>query len=678
MTGKNDTILIFSQESGIRALFPGMNGAQTDYRSAQEIFNPIQNVHAITAVIINKYPGDRLELESGIDFLHQKMPYSPIIVIGSPEHDVSEKKPGIIHFIDSELVTEKAFPQLFKNILLTTETVNKFQIVFDGSPDVIFIIDAQNRRILASNAVVKSVLGYGPEEVTGRDYIEFLPKFNLNGSNTDDYSVFYGGVIETPGMIRKDGTLCPMDITWNIVNWQGVMAIFATMRNITERKNSEKTISFMAYHDPLTGLPNRARLWEYIEAIIRKPVNTLIGFTILFMDVDRFKTINDTLGHNRGDDLLKQIAVRLKMVVRSEDIVSRIGGDEFVIVLSGVSTDKNARYVAEKVLKSMSRPFRIADRDIYITTSIGISFYPHDANETSNILRNADLAMYLAKDLGRNNYQFYTDELNLRARIRLDAENDLRKAIEKNEFFLVYQPVVDPDTNRIISVEALIRWNHPEHGVRSPSIFIPLAEEIGLIDRLGSWSLYEACRQNMKWRGQGLPPISVAVNVSGRHFRETQFVDTVFEILKETGLNPRDLEIELTESILLDESEENIGKMKRLHDAGITISIDDFGTGYSSLSYLKRFPIDVLKIDRTFVNEIGNGPDGESIVKAIVSLADSLGLKIIAEGIETANQLEFLSGLKCKRIQGFFFYRPVSADEIAELLALPGVKESTT
>jgi diguanylate cyclase (GGDEF)-like protein/PAS domain S-box-containing protein len=439
-------------------------------------------------------------------------------------------------------------------------------------------------------------------------------------------------------------------------------------RDITEQKQVEEKIRHMAHHDALTQLPNRVLLHDRIGQAIAKAQRSREALALLFIDLDRFKTVNDSLGHHVGDRLLKSVAARLEACTRGSDTIARIGGDEFVVLLSDLDEPENARHVAQKVLDALSAPVEIDGHELRVTPSIGICAYPHDGHDVEALMRNADTAMYHAKQMGRNNYQFFTQAMNDAAQERLLLENDLRHAVERGEFVLHYQPQVDLRTGGIIGFEALVRWQHPQRGLVAPSHFIGAAEETGLIGQIGEWVLREACSQARAWHDAGHAGLQVAVNCSAQQFQREGFVETVGRVLRETRLASPRLDLEITESVIIHHSEEVIARFESLDDMGVRISIDDFGTGYSSLSYLKRFAIHQLKIDQSFVRDISSDPDDAAIVSAIIAIAHSLGLQVVAEGVEAAEQLAFLRSLGCDAAQGYFFSRPVPADEFARLL----------
>jgi len=450
-----------------------------------------------------------------------------------------------------------------------------------------------------------------------------------------------------------------------------VEALLFVLLDVTQRKRAEEQLNYLAYYDALTGLPNRARLLERLQQAMLDAgrVNRLVA--VMFLDLDRFKYINDTLGHAAGDGLLKAVAERLKTCVRPGDIVARLGGDEFTVALASVAHVDDVARVARKIVDSFAQPFRVGDHALFTTTSVGITLYPFDEQDAEGLLKNADAAMYLAKERGRNNFQFFTAELNVRAERRLRIETALRTALERNELSLHYQPQVDTKTGRITGMEALLRWTHPELGNVSPVEFIPVAEETGLILPIGEWVLRSACRQTKAWHATdfSFSKMQVAVNISGKQLRQRDFPDLVQAILEESGLEARYLDLELTESLLMEDIEGTADAMHTLHDLGVSFSVDDFGTGYSSLAYLKRFPIDILKIDRSFVRDIATDPNDVAIVKTIIAMAHTLGMKVVAEGVETREQLEFLRAQACDGSQGYYCSAPLPAGEFSELLA---------
>ncbi len=438
--------------------------------------------------------------------------------------------------------------------------------------------------------------------------------------------------------------------------------------DLEERKRVEQSIRHMAHHDALTGLPNRALFRDRLTHAMAQADRYHQKLAVMFLDLDRFKAINDTLGHNVGDQLLKIAAERLRSCVRDCDTVARLGGDEFTVIVEDIIEERDASAVAQKILDTLSQPFNLYGHEVFISVSVGVTLYPSDDENADNLLRNADSAMYRAKEFGRNNFQFYVAEMNVKAHERLRLESALRRAQDRNEFMLYYQPRVDLLSGQMIGAEALLRWRHPELGLVSPAEFIPILEETGMIIPVGDWALREACRQNHDWQKMGLMPIRMAVNLSVRQFIQRDLAGAVIQALEATGLSAQFLELEITEDLLLEHNQTNIATLTRLRNLGIHISIDDFGTGYSSLSYLKRLPIDTLKIDQSFVRDIGTDPDNKAIASAIIAMASSLRLNVLAEGVETEEQLAFLRAQGCNEIQGFSFSHPLPAEEFEQLL----------
>lgn len=441
------------------------------------------------------------------------------------------------------------------------------------------------------------------------------------------------------------------------------------LADLVAQKDSH--IERIAHYDPVSSLPNRLLFCDRLKQAMAHAQRDDKLVAVIAMDLDRFKTINDTFGHPIGDRLLHAVAERLAIHVREGDTVSRMGGDEFTFMLTDLDDSHHAGDVAQKILRSLAdTPFMLEDKEIFISTSMGISVYPWDGHDTTTLIKNADAALYHAKGEGRNNFQYYAREMNASAMQRLTLESALRRALEREEFLLYYQPQVDLASGRIIGLEALLRWQRPEHGLVSPGEFIPLLEETGLIVPVGEWVLHAACRQGRMWQQAGLPPIRIAVNLSALQFRQPDLVGMVARILAETGLDPssHELELELTESLLMRNVEKTAATLHRLHEMGVKLSIDDFGTGYSSLSYLKRFPLNSLKIDQSFVRDLSSNPDDAAIVSAIIALGHGLKLSVIAEGVETTEQLAYLRELKCDEMQGFLFSRPIPASEITQLL----------
>ena len=449
----------------------------------------------------------------------------------------------------------------------------------------------------------------------------------------------------------------------------GVASIVeGTLVDITQRKVAEERVQSLAYYDALTGLPNRTLLRDRLSNALATARRQKHKVAVLFFDLDRFKTINDSLGHSVGDLLLQDVAERLKSCAREEDTVARLGGDEFLIVLTHVNDIPGAAVSAERFMDAMTARFVVRGHSLSIGCSLGISIFPEDGADSETLIKHADAAMYSAKDGGRNNFQFFTADMNAQAVERLALENGLRLALDKEDLFLVYQPQMDIATGTISGLEALLRWQHSELGLVPPDKFIRIAENSGLIVPIGEWVLRTACSQARKWQDEGLPAVSIAVNVSAVQFRQQGFCELIRTVLRETGLAPHYLELELTESLLLGNADVTLSVLQELKAMGLTLAIDDFGTGYSSFSYLKRFPVSKLKIDRSFVRDVAVNPDDAAITIAIISMAKSLNLKVIAEGVEDEAQMSFLRAHQCDEIQGYYFSRPLAIDKVGEKL----------
>ena len=547
---------------------------------------------------------------------------------------------------------------------------NELRAIIEAEPECVKIMSADGI-LLQMNSAGLAMIEARPEQVIGKPIWQLLmPEYREPFRQlTQDVMRGEKGKLEFE-IVGLKGTHRWLEThaVRLVSDGDGAPMLLSITRDVTERKLAERRLSYLAHNDHLTGLPNRMQFIERLEqAMVEADHNErLVG--IVFLDLDRFKYINDSLGHGAGDMLLQEVAVRLNGAVRRGDTVARFSGDEFALVLADMAHVDDATYVAQKILDVFKQPFRISGRELFLTASLGITLYPFDDRDASGLLRNADVAMYRAKESGRNSYQFYAVEMTAKATERLSLENDLRSALDRGEMTLHYQPIADCRTGRLLGMEALLRWNHPGRGTISPLQFIPLAEETGLIVPIGEWVLRTACEQCRAWHRLGYPWLTVAVNLSARQFHRQDLAASIHNILQEIGLNPASLTLELTESLIMQQADASIAALRELKAMDIWLSVDDFGTGYSSLSYLKRFPIDTLKIDKSFVRDIPGDTDDAAIAGAVITMAHSLGLKVVAEGVETAEQLRFLHEHNCDTMQGYYFSRPLPAEQFEALL----------
>lgn len=459
------------------------------------------------------------------------------------------------------------------------------------------------------------------------------------------------------------GNITPI---WNEVD--EIVGTVSAIKDITELKRNEKKIYNMEYFDSITGLPNKMLFLDRLNVGLANARRSCTKLAVIVLDLDNFKTINDTLSHAFGDRILMQIAEKIKGLLREADTVARFGGDEFIILQPGLKDITDITRVADRIIESFRSPWILEGREYYITASMGIAIYPNDGLDESTLVKNADIAMYRAKDKGKNNYEMFMESMNRKIIDKLNLENALRHAIEKEDFVLYYQPQIDIVTGEIISVEALIRWNREGVGLVQPLEFIPVAEESSLIIPLGEWVLKTACKQNVKWISSGFKPLLMAVNLSAKQFQQRDLVEMIDRILHETGMEPTLLELEITESTAMQDIDFTIEVLKRLREKGIRISLDDFGTGYSSLNYLKILPLDTLKIDKSFIHDIALNPNEEAIAKSVIGIAHKMNLMVVAEGVETNDQLEFLKVHMCDKVQGYLLSKPLPSDQIVEIL----------
>lgn len=538
--------------------------------------------------------------------------------------------------------------------------------VFDTINEAILVTDSEGT-IKTVNPAFSRITGFQAHEVIGRN-----PRILSSGRHDDAfYREMWSSLVQRGywnGEIwnrRKDGSVFPEWLSLAVIkDSQGkAQEYVAVFSDISQRKHDEEQIRRQANYDALTSLPNRSLLVDRLASSLKSAQREHWQVALLFIDLDRFKGVNDSLGHVAGDELLQLVGERLKTCVREADTVARFGGDEFVIVLEDISKANDVAEIAKQILYRMSQPFPLSRGEVFVGASIGITLYPDDAGDADTLLRNADMAMYRAKDQGRNNYQFFTLAMNEQVQQRIDLERDLRAAIEKRELVLFYQPLVNARDGCMAGVEALIRWNHPTLGMLAPNRFIPLAEETGLIGPIGDWVLESACRQGAVWQREGLDLV-VNVNVSSLQLKLGLGIEEVDQVLSDTGLQPQYLNLEVTESLMMENADHSLAWMRAVRALGVSLSVDDFGTGYSSLSYLKRFPMNTLKIDREFVRDVPADQGDASLIHAIIAMADSLGLKVVAEGVETREQEEFLRQAGCDVLQGFLFSKPLRVDQV--------------
>ncbi len=554
----------------------------------------------------------------------------------------------------------------------------RFRALVQNSFDIITIHDSSGVTMYESPAASR-VLGYPPGTLIGKTPFESLHPKDVARAREAFEALLNGEVAVAPVLMRfrhADGSWIHLEALGNnLLEHPGIRGIVLTSRDVTERRRAEERVQYLANYDVLTGLPNRFLMQDRLTQVIAHAHRNRLRVALMYIDLDRFKVVNETLGHYVGDALLKQAAERVRKSSRDADTVARVGGDEFTIVFPNVTSLQTLSAAAGAMLADLAKPFPSDGQELFVSASVGISLYPDDANGVDELIKHADAAMSSAKHLGRNNFQFFTPGMNQEAQDRMLIEAGLRAAIQRDELSLLYQPKIDLATRRIFGAEALLRWKHPKLGMISPSRFVPVAEESGLVGQIGEWVLKTACRQMREWQDAGYS-LQIAVNVSARQFADYDVAELVMDIMRETGALATNLELELTESAVMSDAESSIVTLERLAALGVKIAIDDFGTGYSSLSYLKRLPLDLLKIDQSFVRDISSDPNDAAIVRAIITLARSLGIKVIAEGVENEAQLAFLNAYGCHYGQGYLFGRPLTAAQLVRLLTTGEVEHS--
>jgi len=610
--------------------------------------------------------------------LHQQAPNLPIIVLtGFDDEDLAIKlaQAGAQDYlVKSDLNSGILYRSMHYAIerKRVEEKLRLAATVFESTLEGILITDAKTN-IISVNPALCSITGYRAEEIIGS-----TPDILKSERHSHAFFRQLWDILNKTGQWRgeiwnrrKNGEVFPAWVNISAVpnsSASDTSHYVAVFTEITELKLSEERLNYLAHHDPLTGLPNRLLFHDRLEQAVLQAQRNKYMIAVMFLDLDRFKIINDTLGHLIGDELLVAVAERLKRCAREIDTIARLGGDEFAVIITQIVQEEDVGLVAQKIIQTLSSVYSVGGYEVFITASIGINLYPGIDNDRGKLLENADVAMYHAKQFGRNNYKFYSTDMNAVAFERLMLETNLRRALERQEFRLYYQPQIDMQSGSVNGVEALIRWQHPDLGLVSPLEFIPLLEETGLILPVGEWVIRTACRQTREWLDAGFPPLTMAVNLSARQFRQANLVEMIEQILHEFNIPPALLELELTESVVMDNIEETVETLQKLKRLGLKIAIDDFGTGVSSLGYLKHFPVDTLKISHDFVLNLPTDSVDASIASAVISLARNMQLSSVAEGVENQGQMDFLRSQDCERIQGFLFSRPIPPDQMTTLL----------
>ncbi len=639
----------------------------------------------IRAVLIDLLLPDGQELEI-FDQIFQASPHIPILVLSHPEHEEVARQAvqrGAQDYILDNRLDSYSLPKALRTMLERTANAEalfmekeRAQVTLNSIGDGVISTDVAGN-VTYLNPVAEAMTGWTSTEALGRTFGEV---FRIIDSTNPEHTVNPMAIAmrqnKTVGLsgscvlIRRDGIESAIeDSAAPIHDRRGqVTGAVMVFHDVTQAREMSERMSYLAHHDYLTGLPNRLLLDDRLAQAMAAARRQRQQMAVLFVDVDRFKHINDSLGHAIGDQLLLSVAGRLVASVRASDTISRQGGDEFVVLLSSIAHAEDAALSAYKILAALGMPHHVEEHDLQITVSMGIGIYPEDGTDAETLVKNADIAMLNAKNNGRNNYQFFRPDMNEHALERQSLESGLRHALDRREFELYFQPKMDLETEAITGAEALIRWRQPEQGIVLPEKFIPIAEQCGYIVPIGRWVLHEACRQTKSWLDADLAPVSVAINISAVELRSKGFVQGVRAVLHETGLDARFLEFELTETALMQDPKSTIAVLHALKDMGVRLTLDDFGTGYSSLSYLKRFPIDALKIDKSFVRGLCTNASDANIVSAVINMGKSFGLRVIAEGVETREQFLRLQAQRCAEGQGHYFQAPVAAHEFAKLL----------
>jgi len=641
--------------------------------------------HAVDIIVLDLGLPDAQGV-SAVRRTHAAAPHIPLVVLTGLDDEVMAAQALQAGAQDYLIKGEIDARSLLRSLRYAVERKNAEEALFVEKERALVTLNSIGDAVICTdisgnitylNLVAEKMTGWPLQEAAGRPMAEVFRILDATSRETIpnpmEMAVGENRTAHLPPncvLLRRDGSEIPIEDSVSPIHDRegqvtGAVIVFS---DVSAARAMTLQMAHSAQHDFLTGLPNRMLFNDRVsQAIILAPRHAK-KVAVLFLDLDGFKHINDSLGHAIGDKLLQSIASRLVHCVRGTDTVSRQGGDEFVVLLSEVEHPEDAAITARRMLQTVAEPHSIDPHDLHVTVSIGLSVFPDDGQDAETLIKNADTAMYQAKENGRQSYQFFKPAMNVRAVERQSIEESLRRALEREEFALHYQPKVNLRTGEITGAEALIRWTHPTRGSVSPAQFIPVAEDCGLIVPIGNWVLREACKQARAWLDAGLSLGTMAVNISAMEFRHENFLESVFAILGETGLDPKSLELELTESVLMKRAESAAAVLQTLKARGVQVAVDDFGTGYSSLSYLRKFPIDALKIDQSFVREITIVPDDTSIVTAIISMARSLKLRVVAEGVEKLEELEFLQAHQCEEAQGYYFSRPVLPEQFAKLL----------
>jgi diguanylate cyclase (GGDEF)-like protein/PAS domain S-box-containing protein len=632
----------------------------------------------------------RLGPGNGIDLMREALgsgcPVPMILLTGQGGKDIDNEatEAGAADYLVKGTVEahvlERAIRYAIANgrmIRQMRESETRFRSLVESAKDAIVLTDFEGK-IISWNDSAEIIFGYSRDEASRLSLSDLFPSGTSDDSGQTAIRPFIvtellqskSKTIELKG-IKSDGEEFPLEIS--LSSWQTIDGLFYSgiIRDITDRKSLEEQLTHQALHDPLTKLANRVLFRDRVAHALAKIARSKTSIAVLFLDLDNFKTVNDSLGHARGDMLLVSVAERLRTCLRSTDTPARLGGDEFAVLIENARHPEDAVFVVERITEALRDPFTIDGKEVFVETSIGIAASVTGAENPEELLRNADVAMYKAKSQGKGRYVFFENEMRVALMERIELEDDLRTAIENQELELNYQPIVELETNRVTGMEALIRWNHPKHGLILPDKFIPIAEDANLIVPIGIWVLEEACRQASCWINQygGEWDLSITVNLSIRQFQQSNLFKLVAETLARTALPPEYLILEITETLMIQNTEAMIEKLQRLKDLGIRLAIDDFGTGYSSLSYLHRFPVDILKIDKSFIEKVCQGKEGTAVARAIIMMGESLNLRVIAEGVENAEQASALKRLGCESGQGYHFSRPLDRDAMTEFLA---------